>query len=137
MKTILLFMLFIPTYAALNAQNAALAGTWTMYEYSWTNEQGKQVTTEDQIKADGGVTEYQFMNDGNFKVTSNMADESTGMVTYDGTWKFEEGKLMLKMKMGEQLVDVEWNAELKDNILNLNRSSPDGSVSVVNSFRKK
>ena len=54
-----------------------------------------------------------------------------------GTWKFEEGKLMLKLKMGEQLVDVVWDAEIKDNILNLSRSNPDGSVKVVNSFRKK
>ncbi len=137
MKTALLFLLCILSYAASKAQNAALNGTWTMFEYSWTNDQGKQTTTEDQIKADGGVTEYLFTDDGNFKLTSNMADESTGTATYEGTWKFEEGKLMLKLKMGEQLVDVVWNAEIKDNILNLTRSSPDGSVTVVNSFRKK
>ena len=59
------------------------------------------------------------------------------MATVEGTWKFEEGKLMLKMKMGEQLVDLVWNAEIKDNILNLSRSSPDGSVTVVNSFKRK
>jgi len=108
-----------------------------MFEYSWTNDQGKQITTEDQIKADGGVTEYLFMDDGNFKLTSNMADESTGMATYEGTWKFEENQLMLKMKIGEQVMDLVWNAEIKDNILNLSRSSPDGSVAVVNSFRMK
>lgn len=107
-----------------------------MFEYSWTNDQGKQVTTEDQIKAQGGISEYQFMDDGNFKLTSNMADESTGRMTYEGTWKFEEGKLMLKLKMDEQLVDLVWDAEIKDNILNLKRSSPDGLVTVVNSFRK-
>jgi hypothetical protein len=137
MKTTLLLLICFLSYAASKAQNAALTGIWTMFEYSWTNDQGKQLTTEDQIKADGGVTEYVFTDDGNFKLTSNMADESTGMATYEGIWKFEEGKLMLKMKMGEQLVDLVWNAEIKDNILNLTRSSPDGSVTVVNSFRKK
>ncbi len=137
MKTTLLFLLCFLSFSASKAQNAALNGTWIMFEYSWTNDQGKQTTTEDQIKADGGVTEYLFVNDGNFKLSSNMADESTGLDTYEGTWKFEEDKLMLKMKMGEQLVDVVWNAEIKDNILNLSRSSPDGSVTVVNSFRRK
>jgi|GEM_PF-3249132 len=137
MKTRLLLLLCFLSYSALNGQNETLTGTWTMFEYSWTNDQGKQTTSEDQIKADGGVTEYLFMDDGNFKLTSNMADESTGMATYEGTWKFEEGKLMLKMKMGEQLVDLDWNAEIKDKILNLSRSSPDGSVTIVNLFRRK
>jgi len=137
MKTTLLLLLCFLSYSALNGQNETLTGTWTMFEYSWTNDQGKQTTSEDQIKADGGVTEYLFMDDGNFKLTSNMADESTGMATYEGTWKFEEGKLMLKMKMGEQLVDLDWNAEIKDKILNLSRSSPDGSVTIVNLFRRK
>ncbi len=137
MKTALLFVLCILSCTATKAQNQTLNGTWNMFEYSWTNDQGKQVTTEDQIKAEGGVTEYLFTDDGKFKLTSNMADESTGTATYEGTWKFEESNLMLKMKMGDQMVDVVWNAEIKDNILNLSRSSPDGTVTVVNSFRKK
>jgi len=137
MKTTLFLLLCFLSFTALKAQSTALTGNWTMFEYSWTNDQGKQTTTEDQIKADGGVTEYQFTDDGKFKLTSNMADESTGTDTYEGTWKFEDGKLMLKMKMGDQLVDLVWNVEIKDDILNLTRSSPDGSVSVVNSFRKK
>lgn len=137
MKSTLLLVMCLLSLTASKAQNASLIGTWTMFEYSWTNDQGKQITTEDQIKADGGVSEYLFMDDGSFKLTSNMADESTGMATYEGSWKFDEGKLMLKMKLGEQLVDVVWNAECKDNILNLSRSSPDGSVTVVNSFRRK
>ena len=137
MKTTLLLLLCFLSFTASKAQNTALTGTWSMFEYSWTNDQGKQTTTEDQIKADGGVTEYVFTDDGNFKISSNMADESTGMATYEGTWKFEDNKLMLNLKMGDQLVDLVWNAEIKDNILNLSRSSPDGSVTVVNSFRRK
>jgi hypothetical protein len=137
MKTASLFLLCILSFASLKAQNAALTGNWTMFEYSWTNDQGKQVTTEDQIKANGGITEYQCTEDGNFSLTSNMADESTGTVTYNGTWKLEEGKLKLNIKMGDQLVDLVWNAEIKGNILNLTRSSPDNSVTVVNSFRRK
>ena len=137
MKTTILLLGCFLSGVGLKAQTAVLTGTWTMFEYSWTNEQGKQVTSEDQIKANGGITEYVFMDDGNFKITSNMADESSGTATYEGTWKFEENKLMLKMKMGEELIDLVWSAELKDNILNLSRSSPDGSTTIVNSFRKK
>jgi len=76
MKTTILLLLCFLSYTALRAQNTSLTGTWTMFEYSWTNDQGKQTTSEDKIKADGGVTEYLFMDDGNFKLSSNMADES-------------------------------------------------------------
>jgi hypothetical protein len=137
MKTTLLLLLFFSSFTELKAQNTALTGTWNMFEYSWSSEQGNQTTTEDQIKADGGVTEYQFQEDGKFRLTSNMADESTGMATYEGTWKFEEQKLLLMMKIGEQLVDLVWNVEINDSILNLSRLSPDGSVRIVNSFRRK
>jgi hypothetical protein len=44
---------------------------------------------------------------------------------------------MLKLKMGDQLIDMVRNAEIKGNIFNLCRLSPDGSVTGVNSFRKK
>ncbi len=137
MKTSLFLLLFLLPFTASRAQTVDLTGAWTMFEYSWTNDQGIQKTTEDQIKADGGVTEYIFTEDGNFKLTSNMADESTGTETYEGTWKLEDNKLMLKLKMGEELIDIVWNAEFKDNVLNLSRTSPDGSVKVINSFKKK
>jgi hypothetical protein len=137
MKTILFLLLSFLSFISSRAQTHDLTGTWTMFEYAWTNEQGTQKTTEDQIKADGGITEYTFMEDGNFKVTSNMADESSGMETYEGTWKLEGDQLMLTLHMGEQSVDLVWSAELQDNLLNLSRKSPDGSVSVINSFKRK
>jgi hypothetical protein len=137
MKTTLLIFLFCLFFAVLKAQDEKLAGTWTIYEFSWTNEQGKQVTTEEQIKAEDGITEYVFTDDGHFTLTTNMADETRGMTTLTGTWKFEEGKLTLDLKMGDQQVEMAWNAEIKDNILNLVRSSPDGNLTVVNSFRRK
>jgi hypothetical protein len=137
MKTTLILFLFCSSVAVLKAQDEKLAGTWTICEFSWTNEQGKQVTTEDQIKAEGGVTEYLFKDDGTFTLTTNMADETREMTTLTGTWKFEEGKLTLDMKLGDQPVEMAWNAEIKDHMLNLIRSSPDGSVTVVNSFKRK
>ena len=137
MKTILFLLLSFLSLTSSRAQTQDLTGTWTMFEYAWTNDQGTQRTTEDKIKADGGVTEYTFEEDGNFKLTSNMADESSGMETYEGTWKLEGDQLMLTLNMGGQSVDLIWSAELQDNILNLSRKSPDGSVSVINSFKRK
>lgn len=137
MKTILFLLLFFLSFTSTRAQTQDLTGTWFMFEYTWTNDQGTQKTTEDQIKADGGVTEYIFTDDGNFKITSNMADEASGMETYEGTWKLEGDQLMLKLSMGGQSVDLVWNVEFKDNMLNLSRKSPDGSVSVINSFKRK
>ena len=137
MKITLFLLLGILPFTNSRAQIVDLTGTWTMFEFSWINAQGTQKTTEDQIKADGGTTEYVFSKDGNFKLTSNMADESTGIETYEGTWKLEKNKLILKLKFGEEMLDLVWNAEFKDNVLNLSRKSPDGSVTVINSFRRK
>lgn len=137
MKTALFLLLCILSLNVSRAQTVDLTGTWAMFEYSWTNDQGVQKTTEDEIKASGGVTEYVFADDGNFKLTGNMADESAKMETYEGTWKLEGDKLMLKLKLGDELVDLVWSIEFKDNILNLSRKSPDGSVTLVNSFKRK
>jgi hypothetical protein len=92
--------------------------------------------TEDQMKANGSVTDYFFMAEGKFKMTSNMSGSGT-LDTYEGTWKFAENKLTLTLKIGERLMDVVWNVEFKDNAMNLSRTSPDGSMTIINSFRKK
>ena len=121
---------------ALQAQDIDITGTWTMYEMAWTSGQDVNKTTEDQIKDQGMITDYFFMPEGKFKLISNMTG-SGNMETAEGNWKLEGDFLTCSIKMGEDLVDIVWGFELKDNEINLSRTSPDGSTTVVNSFRRK
>ncbi len=107
-----------------------------MFEMVYVTNQGKQIMTEDQMKTEGALTDYFFMEDGKFKLTSNMSGSGT-MDSYEGTWKLAEGKLTLSLNKGDQLMDVVWSFEYKDETMNLSRTSPDGSMTVINSFRRK
>ena len=107
-----------------------------MFEVTYKTGNGDNKMTEEQMKANGSVTDYFFMDDGKFKMTSNMAGSGT-MDSYEGTWKLAENKLTLSLKIGENLMDIVWDFELKDNKMNLSRTSPDGSVSIINNFKKK
>ena len=57
--------------------------------------------------------------------------------THEGTWKFAENKLTITLKINDNLVDIIWSAEFKDNAMILSRTSPDGSMTITNTFRKK
>ena len=76
------------------------------------------------------------MSDGNLKLVSNMTG-SGKLETAEGTWKLEGDKLTCSLSMNENLVDIVWDFEFKDDVINLKRTSPDGSTSVVNSFKRK
>ena len=129
-------MLCSLTFLVSRAQVPDLTGTWRMFEMNWKTSQGEQKTTEDQMKTNGSVTDYFFMPEGKFKMTSNMSGSGT-LDTYEGTWKLDDNKLFLNLKIGEQEMPLIWAFEYKDNVMNLSRTSPDGSQSVVNTFRRK
>jgi hypothetical protein len=134
-KSILLFLI-LPVFYGLKAQAPDLTGTWGIFEITYTTPQGNQVMTEEQMKADNSFSDYYLMQDGALKMVSNQTGSGT-TDTYEGTWKFTDGKFTTSIKMGERVIDIVWDAELKDNILNLKRTSPDGSITIVNRFRKK
>jgi hypothetical protein len=136
MKIRLLLFLCLLTGRAIQAQVIDITGTWTMYEMTWTSGQDINKTTEDQIKDQGMITDYFFMPEGKFKLISNMTG-SGNMETAEGNWKLEGDKLTCSVKIGEDLVDIVWDFELKDGVINLKRTSPDGSISVVNSYKRK
>ncbi len=136
MKTTVIILLCFLSFSACWAQDIDLTGTWTMFEMTYVNAEGEQTMTEDQMKADSAVSDYFFMEDGKFKMTSNMSGTGT-LDTYEGTWKLAEGKLILSLNIGEQVMDVVWSFEYKDEAMNLSRTSPDGSLTIINSFRRK
>ena len=131
---LVLFCLF--TAKEIQAQEIDITGTWTMYEMIWTSGEEVNTTTEDQLKDEGMTSEYFFMPDGKVKLISNMTG-SEKLETMEGTWKLAEGKLTFSLMMEENPVDITWDFEFKDEVIHLTRSSPDGSTSVVNSFKRK
>jgi hypothetical protein len=136
MRTTVFLLFCFLCYSASNAQVVNLTGTWTMFEMTYKTGNGDNKVTEEQMKANSSVTDYFFMEEGKFKMTSNMAGTGT-MDTYEGTWKLAENKLTLSLKIGENLMDIVWDFELKDNKMNLSRTSPDGSITIINNFKRK
>jgi hypothetical protein len=136
MRIKLFIMLCLFAWKAALAQEIDISGTWTMFEMIWTSGEDNNITTEDQMSDQGLMTDYYFMPDGNFKLISNMTG-SGNTETAEGTWKLEGDKLTISLKMGEDLKDIIWDFEFKDDVINLKRSSPDGSISVINSFKRK
>jgi hypothetical protein len=136
MKTTALLLLSFLFFPSSFSQIVDLTGTWTEFEMTYVSGNDTQKMTEDQMKTDGSVTEFVFLNEGKFKQSSNMSGSGT-MDTYEGTWKLEGDKLSLTLNVGGRIMDLVWDVEYKDNVLNLSRTSPDGSLTIINSFRRK
>ena len=135
--TISLLVLFcLLTAKEIQAQEIDITGTWTMFEMIWTSGEEVNKTTKDQLKDEGMTSEYFFMPDGKLKLISNMTG-SGNLETVEGTWKLAEDKLTCSLSVDENLVDITWDFEFKDEVIHLKRTSPDGSTSVVNSFKRK
>ena len=135
MRNRLLLLCLFSGYA-LQAQVVDITGDWAMFEMTWTSGEDVNVTTEDQLKDQGMMSEYSFMPDGKLKLVSNMTG-SGNMENVEGTWNLEGDKLTCTFKRGENAADIIWDFEFKEDAIHLTRTSPDGSTSVVNSFKRK
>ena len=131
---LLVFCLF--TGKELLAQEIDITGSWTMFEMTWTSGDEVNRTTEDQLKDEGMYSDYFLMPEGKLKLVSNMTG-SGDLETVEGTWKLEEDKLTTSIKVDDNLMDIIWDFEFKDDFIYLKRTAPDGSTSVVNSFKRK
>lgn len=136
MKRSVLLVFFLLMVYVGTAQDPKLTGVWTMCEMTHRTPEGNQVMSEDEMKAESYVTDYYFMDDGLFKQSSNMSGSGT-MDTYEGTWELLENELLIRLKVNEQMMDIVWDVEMIDDRMNLSRTSPDGSFTVINTFRKK
>ena len=134
LKICLLISFF--TCFAMYAQKIDITGEWTMYEMTWTTPDGVNTTTQDQMKEQGMMTDHYMMPDGSFKLVSNMTG-SGQMETVEGTWKLEGDKLTYSLLIGERMMDMTWDFTYDDGVYHLKRSAPDGSATVVNSFKPK
>lgn len=135
--TISLFVLFcLLSSKDAQAQEIDITGTWNMYEMIWTAGDEVNTTTEDQLKDEGMTSEYDFMPEGKLKLVSNMTGSGT-MENIEGTWKLDGDKLTCGFVMEGVSRDIVWDFEFKDDAIHLKRTAPDGSSSVVNSFKRK
>ena len=59
------------------------------------------------------------------------------MDTYEGTWKITANKLIITLLINGHQADIDYTCEQKGDVLILTRTSPDGSLRIVNTFKKK
>ena len=138
MKRIIIAFLPVFWVVSLFAQGGEIIGSWTMFKMIWIQGENIDKTTQDQMKDQGLSTEYSFMADGKFKLKSNMNMKgSVNMETMEGTWKLEADKLTCSFLMNGNSVDILWDIEFEDGVIHMKRTFPDGSTSVVNSFKRK
>ena len=139
MKIVISFILTFCLFAGteLLAQEVDITGTWTMYEMTWTSGDQVNTTTEEQLKAEGMMSEYHFKPDGKITLITNMTSRSAEKQTLEGTWKLEGDKLTYGFVFDGNQRDFVWGFEYKDEAIHLSRSAPDGSSTVVNSLKRK
>ena len=140
MRTLVLLIIsafiFCANYSKEQEQQTTIEGTWGIVDLTYKTPDGTQKVMEAEIKNGTATTDFYFMKDGKFKQTSNMS--GSGMLeTYDGTWTLNGSKLIITLSLQGQLVDVDYMCELKNELLVLTRTSPDGKMSIINTFKKK
>ena len=140
MRTLVLLIIstfiFCANCSKEQEQQTNIEGTWGIVDLTYKTPDGTQKVMEAEIKNGTATTDFYFMKDGKFKQTSNMS--GSGMLeTYDGTWTLNGSKLIITLSLQGQLVDVDYMCEFKNELLVLTRTSPDGKMSIINTFKKK
>lgn len=140
MRTLVLLIIstfiFCANCSKEQEQQTTIEGTWGIVDLTYKTPDGTQKVMEAEIKNGTATTDFYFMKDGKFKQTSNMS--GSGMLeTYDGTWTLNGSKLIITLSLQGQLIDVDYMCELKNELLVLTRTSPDGKMSIINTFKKK
>ena len=136
MKTLLLIFIGSLLFFMSQAQQMKLEGTWSITDLTYKTPDGTQKVMETELANGSASTDFFFMNDGKFKQTSNMSGSGT-MDTYEGTWKLSADKLIITLQINGQSMDVDYTCELKNGLLILTRTSPNGEMSIINTFKKK
>lgn len=140
MKTLLLIFIVAMGFSVNclkeNEPGINIAGAWGIIDLTYVTPEGTQKVMEAEIKNGSAVSDYYFMSDSKFKQTSNMSGSGT-LDTYEGTWKLTGNKLIITLQFNGQPIDVDYTCEMKNELLVLTRTSPDGKMSIVNTFRKK
>lgn len=136
MKTLLLIFIVAMSFSMNSSKEINLEGAWGIIDLTYVTPDGTQKVMEAEIKNGSAVNDCYFMSDSMYKQTSNMSGSGT-LDTYEGTWKLTGNKLIVTFKYQGKLIDVDYTCEMKNELLVLTRTSPDGKMSIVNTFKKK
>lgn len=136
MKYIIVFLLLVAGISPAKSQNSGLPGTWSIIQCAYIKGADTTKVMDEEIRSGAAVTDYIFTEDGKYKMTSNMSGSGT-TDTYEGSWKTSDDDLVTTITVNNQPMEIVWKYALKDNKLVLSRTSPDGTLTIANSFRKK
>jgi hypothetical protein len=117
-------------------QENKLIGTWVLFEkYQIDFGSSPMTTTEAQMKADREYGEYNFKEDGSY--TDRVAWKYVDTITFIGTWKVQDSKILLtSIQEGKNFV-LDWTYELKGDTLFLTRYGLNGKDKGKLSLRRK
>ena len=135
MKTFFATVICIMTCLCVNAQTTDLLGSWDIIEFGMVSDENTNKADEAQLKEQGSEWSLFFMDDSKFKQTSNMRTGETE--SHEGTWSILEDKLTLDLKVGEQLIKIQYAFKTEDDVLILERGNPMGTMKIVTKFRKR
>jgi len=136
MKNLILAFSLVISYSISNAQNTDLIGSWEIIEFTINSNENSDVRTEDQLKSEGSIWDLFFMEENKFKQTSNMSGTGT-MDSQEGTWNALNDNLTIELQMNGQKFKLNYTYVVKDNILVLSRSNPNGTMKIVSKFKKQ
>jgi len=117
------------------AQDNKIIGTWNIIECAYVTADGIEKIMQEEINSGTAVTEYVITEDGKYSLKSNMSGSGT-LDTYEGTWETSGDKLMMTLSVNGQSMAIEWDFEFNEDVLVLSRTSPDGTLTIANSYRK-
>ncbi len=119
-----------------NPQIKDLIGTWNIIEFDAFIDGKNDEFIKDKLTEDGSVWDLFLKEKGEFKQTSNMSGTGT-MDSQEGAWKAWDDNLVISLQMNGHKFEMNYTYELKDNILVLKRSNPQGTRKIISKFDKK
>lgn len=135
MKTIITAIICICTATISNAQNSKLNGDWNISEFKMTNNNISNVRTESDLKEEKAIWGLFFMDNNQFKQSSNMHSGKTESQT--GTWVISNNKLTLNLEANMSKIQLIYTYEIQNEVLILKRRNPSGTMEIIVKFIRK
>ena len=136
MKTFILFSFLIVASTISSSQDTNFTGAWNLIDFEIISDDYNERLNEDKLKEDGSVWDLFFMEESQFKQTSNMSGSGT-MDSQEGTWEVKGNNLRLLITMGVQKMEIIYTYEFEENLLVLRRKNPAGTMEIISKFRMK
>ena len=134
MKALHTICLLILTSSIAIAQQQVFPGTWKVVDFKMVMEENTNHMDEARLNKEGAVWDLIFGEDGSLTQTSNMRNGQ--MESWEGRYETEGDKLNLFLTVDGREMQLQYQYEFQEGLLNLKRSNPMGTVHVLTQFRK-